>query len=369
MKWYVFLFYLLLVLYLYIKRKEFEWIGLIFGKRVKDLSILRKIARNKKIIRKVSIIFVLIMFFFSIYSMFLMVNYLIKSVEKRIKKPGVTIIIPGFRAPGTEIEIPLIEGIFAIFILAFVHEISHAVISISRNVGVKSVGYGFFLFLPIAFTELEDEKELLKRPKDAIFIASAGPSANFITSGIFLLLLVLFGKIYMGIVEPIGLEILKVDENAKKYGLSPGMIIVGVNGTEIKRIEDLRDFLSKVKPGEYLEIETEEGKYIVRTKNLSGRPVIGINIKEKYVGKNKFLNLILPVLEFFMSLFYWMYFLNFAIGLLNAYPLPFLDGSLFWSSIFKILIKREKIYNKVMNIFIILWTAVFVGILIVPLVV
>ncbi len=370
MEWYVLLFYSILLLYLYIKRKDFEWIGIVFGKRIKEIDWLERfVRRNERKVRILSYIFVILMLLFSIYSMYLMVSYLGEIIKKKIKKPGVTIIVPGFKAPGTEIKVPLVEGLITVFILAFFHEISHAIIAIYRKIKVKSVGYGFLLFLPIAFTEIENEEELVKRPKDAIFVSSAGPSANLIISLTFFLLFLLVNIVISKLVINKGVLIVGVEEYTKRFGLRDGMIIHKINGTEINSITSLGNFMKNVTPGSVLNISTDKGNFLVETRNISGRAYIGIKVKNYTVPKKELYKYFLPLFYFLSSLFYWIYFLNFAVGLVNAYPFPFLDGALFWGSVFKILLKDKKIYNYLMTSFIILWMGIFIMVIFLPLII
>ncbi len=367
MDWFVVLFYLGIGLYILKKRREFEWIGPVFGKRISNLRNLEKfVEKNRKYLKIISNFMVILMFLASLYSMYLLLKHLLDSILGVKKGPGVTVVLPGFRMPGTGIKVPLIEGFIALFTLIFIHEISHAVISLIRGWKVKSIGYGFLFLLPVAFTEIEREEELIKKPRDAVYISSAGPSANILLSLISLLLLTILAKFYLFITKPYGLKIVGVEENAKRFGLEVGMVILEINGTRVDSVEDMRKLMDMISPGEYLEIKTDKGVFLVKTINYSNKAKIGVYLSENRIGRNKLFDILLPLVEFLSRLLYWIHFLNFAVALINAYPLPFLDGSLFWAAIFKIFIKREKLYNTVVNTFIIVWLAVFLGVVMVP---
>lgn len=100
--------------------------------------------------------------------------------------PGGVPIIPG-------INLPLFESLFALAIVLVVHEGMHGIIARIYKLPLKSAGLVFFGFLPFgAFVDI-DEKKLFKAKKEeqnAVFVA--GTAANFTTSIITLVLMLVF---------------------------------------------------------------------------------------------------------------------------------------------------------------------------------
>lgn len=100
--------------------------------------------------------------------------------------PGGVPLIPGK-------NIPLFEGIGALAVVLAVHEALHGIVARLYKLPLKSAGLVFFGFLPFgAFVDI-DEKKLAKESREkqnAVFVA--GTAANFATSIIFLLVLILF---------------------------------------------------------------------------------------------------------------------------------------------------------------------------------
>ncbi|MEM3444238.1 MAG: hypothetical protein QXP04_05085, partial [Candidatus Nanoarchaeia archaeon] len=159
------IFYSILIILFYINRNKLQVMEKVFYvfKTKKGLNFLKKISKFKfiKILSTISI-FIAVYFMIQICIFLFQSLYTILTVPK--PQPTITLAIPGIKIPGSPIYIPFIEGIISIFILIIVHEISHAIVALNEKIKVKSLGFGLFIFLPIAFTEV-DERQMLKESR------------------------------------------------------------------------------------------------------------------------------------------------------------------------------------------------------------
>ncbi|MCE4619714.1 MAG: site-2 protease family protein [Desulfurococcales archaeon] len=142
--------------------------------------------------------------------------------------PGVTL---SWKAT---VYIGVVLGIAALF-----HELSHAYVARSVGIRVRDAGLAFFLFIPAAFVE-PDEEELGKaRVRDRALVYSAGVGANVVLGLLFLALAtsMVAGVVITG-VEP--------GSPAARANLTAGMEILAVNGTRVESIGDLARVLSQL---------------------------------------------------------------------------------------------------------------------------
>jgi len=220
---------------------------------------------------------------------------------------GFVPLIPGLTLSWVDaVYIFLAVGIAALF-----HELAHAYVARANGIKVKDAGLAFFLFIPAAFVE-PDEDELKKAPLRAkLQVYSAGVGANLILAGIFLFTIMsLLSGVLILAVEP--------GSPAEQAGLEPGMVIVAVNGTPVKSRADLQAILFEAGVGDpnktVVVVFTVE--YDGRVENITvvkpeGRALIGIRIANYMSG--------LPLWA--GTLLNSLYIINFSLALINAAPL------------------------------------------------
>ena len=96
---------------------------------------------------------------------------------------GLSLVLPSpFKtvstAPGV-LAVPFWYWIIAIGLLVVVHEGMHGILSAAHKIKIKSLGWGLFLIIPLAFVE-PDEKQLQKRKAmTQMHIFAVGSLANF----------------------------------------------------------------------------------------------------------------------------------------------------------------------------------------------
>jgi hypothetical protein len=253
---------------------------------------------------------------------------------------GAKLLLPGIEFQG--IRLSFFHWIISIFVLAIVHEFSHGLLARLHRVRVKSSGFavlGIILPLfPAAFVE-PDEKELGKKSKKAqLSMFAAGPFSNLLLAGLIFVVMFFFLNPFAGsLVESEGVIITNLDEEYPFYdtGVSLGENIIELNGITIKNVNEFLDEIKKIKPKDEVSIRTNHSIYTLiaaQHPKDKDRGYLGLNIgpeskdyKKSIIDKvGKF-----PISTFlwFNLLIYWMFLLNFFVGLINLFPIIITDGA------------------------------------------
>ncbi|MBW2993754.1 site-2 protease family protein [Candidatus Woesearchaeota archaeon] len=256
---------------------------------------------------------------------FLLFNFIKMLFWPSPSAPAIALVIPGVRIPGSAFFVPFWYGISALFIIIFVHEMSHGIIARAHKIKVKSSGIGMFLLFPLAFVE-PDEKKLSKAPKGKqLSMLAAGSFSNILMAVVaFLLISFLFFPWYsaMGIN---GVKIEKITEGlpADIAGIEQGEIITAINGDSLLSINDFKESILEVGVNEDIVLSSETKDYHLKTisdPQNEGNALIGINVSAYH---DSFFPKILFVLINFLT---WVMILGSGIGLANLLPLGPLDG-------------------------------------------
>ncbi len=255
-----------------------------------------------------------------------------------------TVVGPGFLA------VPFWYWIIAIALLVIVHEGLHGVMSIVGKIKIKSLGWGLLLVIPLAFVE-PDEKKLQKKSfmvQQRVF--AAGSLANFILAVVCLGILILgFSGIYQA--SGAGFQGLVKDLPAEQANLTG--VIVAINNYTIKDAKDLSTALKAIGPEKEIIVKTkvvketavEDKQYRLTTaaepNTTTVRGFIGITgVATQQIIKTE----LLPyagILLFFQGLFFFLFLINFGVGLANLLPIGPLDGGRMWDLVFKKLSKKH----------------------------
>ena len=339
-------FYSLIVLLFIWKRKKVKIIGkIVFGFTTKRFnSFLKSVGKYKRFWKIVGDIAIVVDFVFMGFVMYVLLKVAYENLIG-VHVPGAAIVIPGVKLPGSSIFIPFWYGIISIFILAIVHEFSHGIMAFAERIKVKRVGFGFFLIFPIAFVEPFKRSFEKAKPLARMRIASMGPFANIVLAFAVMGLLALTA----GFLEYSGVQIVgfSKDSPAKTAGVTQGEIIKYINGNKIGSSVDLVNAMKNVKPGETINLVTNKGNYSIKTTNIEGRAIVGIYLKQVYKNKLE---------DIYVNFFYWLGYLNLAIGIINLLPIYILDGGLllYDSLSFISKKKRDLIFKTVSNFFILI---------------
>ena len=221
--------------------------------------------------------------------------------------PAFVPLIPGLTLSWTD----AVYIFLAIGVAALVHELAHAYVARANGLRVKDAGLAFFLFIPAAFVE-PDEEELKKAPLRArLEVYSAGVGSNLILAGVFLAIITSLLS---------GVLIVSVDPGspAEQAGLEPGMVIVAVNGTEVRSRGDLSALLFQAGIGDpnktvvvVLTVEYNGARENITVVKPEGRSLIGIRIANYMNG--------LPLWA--GTLLNSLFIINISLAIINAAPL------------------------------------------------
>ena len=337
---FVFLFYLLIIIFLVIKRKKLE----IQAKFI----VLYRMKFGLKFIDKCTNKFrewFILLGYVGVgagYMGMLFISYmLIKGLWDLIYTPAAassaSIIYPGMKIAGIG-TLSFDYFILVIFFVALIHEFGHGVLARAHNVPVKNTG--MVLFGPIigAFVE-PDEKKLRKQSDIAQYsVLAAGPFANILLAILAVgLLLLVFTPLQMGMVEPTGFTFDSyVDESwpFEKAGIIPGTLITGLDGTQTPMFEEFAADLFCTSPGDKVVVSTEDKDYpviLASSPDVEGKSFLGIQeISNQDQLKEKYTSGIWPsvhaTLKWITGFLKWLYLLSLGIGLFNLLPLPIVDG-------------------------------------------
>lgn len=302
--------------------------------------------------------------------------------------PTANLLIPGLNP-----YLPITYGWVALVVTIIIHEAGHGIVARVYNIRVDSTGIVLFLGLPIgAFVNIErDEldKTTLKR-KSAVL--TAGPLNNMILAGLSLLGLFLI----VSTLTPLppspnspqfGIMAVTVNSGslAESIGMEPESVIQYIGGQEIRTIEELGNLLS-TNLGNTVDVTwiNAAGETITRQATLPasvelGQGILGVTVTpladpqavlDRYksaFGTNPLALLLPPTMQQgavpysdlmasryessalgvayapIANLLFWLWFINFNVGIFNALPIGPLDGGQLYGSLIE---KRAK--SKVM---------------------
>jgi len=326
-----FIFFALIAIRLYKKRKKIRFYSLFFLEPWKGGMdwLDRFIAKHKRLISKVEAL--------SLYTGFALmsvgIGFILYSLVQM--KQTLAIVLPsvgGIKYPGPVVSVPFWYWLIAIFVIAFPHETFHAIFSKNENVKIKKYGIIYFILLPLgAFVEPEKKalEKLNWKKKGKIF--SAGSFVNLLTAGIAFMLLILTNKAAMFLMKPIGINYTTIPGTpAYKANLSGTMI--RINNHRIRTIHDLVHVLNSSKPGENITIYTTKGFFNVTLAERKGKAFLGIsNLTEifSFAPTGSILpNWIVKSIFYWSNLLFWIFILSLGVAIANMLPAKPLDGGL-----------------------------------------
>ncbi len=351
-----------MVLFLLIKRKKitiqkifFPFIYVIMYKTKSGVRFMENFAKKfSKQIKYISYLSIVIGFL----GMFLISFALLQNTYRLITKSKAVasfgIVLP-VEARGV-FYVPFFYWIISIFIVAVVHEFSHGIFAKKYGIKIKSSGLAFLSIIipivPAAFVEPEEEKLRKKEAIKQLSVFSAGPFSNillaFIVIGVTILLSI---PISNKIIEADGVLITGVINNvsypAKKVGITENELIQKIDNIAVNYLENFSSILENKRPGDKITIETNKSSYnliLTENPNNKSKPYLGIYVQQHTKIKKEFISkygkIIPSTILWFMGLLYWLYVLNFGIGLVNLAPMGPLDGGRM------LLVILEKIFTK-----------------------
>ncbi len=329
-------FYIIIAFLIYKNKHKIELHKIFLLYRTqRGIKTINWLARFERFWRLFGYLAIPIGYFGMIFILFWLIKSPFDYITGAVAAPGVSLVIPGVKIPGSEIFIPFWYGIISLILLIIVHEGAHGVIARAHGIKVKNTGLGMFLFIPLAFVELEEE-DLKKRPfKTQASVFAAGSIANFFLATFAILLGVLL--IFPATLSAIQLNGVEIQEAipslpAERAGLQVGDVITSINGVLINSTEVLVEEMNEIRPGDTVLLGLTDREVSVKTTSnpendslaylgVSFKPVA--ELKPELEAKYWKLPWILLIFSTFLS---WLFFLNVGIGLFNLLPLGFVDG-------------------------------------------
>lgn len=343
------IFYLTVILIVVLNRKKLEWQGIAGMYKTKvGVSLMQKLAdRHGPLFKWLGYLGIGVGF----TGMFAILWMLIWGFWKLITDPAapavVAPVIPGFNIPGVGIEVPLVIGWLALFVVIVVHEFSHGVVSKAHKIPVESSG--LLVFGPILGAFVEPNEKKLKKSSDVVqySIFAAGPFSNIIAAGV-VVILGFFVSLAIGLVTTPGgvmLDTVTPESPAAEAGLEADMVLVEAKGVPIETQQDLIAALSTVREGEDVTLATDRGEYTVTARpdadERTDKGILGISFRQD-LEANEGMGWLFTILAIVQEFITWLFILNLGIGLANLLPLGPVDGGQMIRTFFVSLWGKEK---------------------------
>jgi membrane-associated protease RseP (regulator of RpoE activity) len=251
--------------------------------------------------------------------------------------------------PGLTISLDSLPYILvSLVVVAVTHEFAHGIASLAEKIPLKSSGIFLAVVLPGAFVEIDEEK--LEKAKSAtkLRIFSAGASTNIAVGMLVLLLLANFtltiSPLYSSKSSGVMITGLVEGGSAQNVGIKQWDTIFTLNGTSVRGVDELREYMSNVKPNSTLTVGTGRGDFVIKTQASAETPpraLIGIVPFNYYLARVNWLPNQLPYQIYLTE--NWMNMILVSVGLFNMLPIGPLDGGKFADTVLKILrMKRAK---------------------------
>lgn len=325
--------------------------------------------------------------------------------------PTANLLIPGLNP-----YLPITYGWIALIVTIVIHEAGHGIIARIYNVRVDSTGIVLLLGLPIgAFVNIEREELNKVTLKKKSSILTAGPLNNMILAAVSLAALYFI----ITTLTPLppdpnspqfGIAVVSVNPGslAESIGMTQGSVIQTVNGQELMELDDLGTIL-RSNLGNTVEIVwvDADNQSITRQASLPdavepGQGILGIQVTpllpdsgavlERYesaFGSNPIALLLPPTMQQgavpysdlmapryesslgpiwapAANMLFWLWFVNFNVGIFNALPIGPLDGGQMYGSIIEKKIKSAALAKNATNLLTAIMVAVVAAAILLP---
>jgi membrane-associated protease RseP (regulator of RpoE activity) len=292
--------------------------------------------------------------------------------------------------PGLNPYLPVIYGWPALIITIIIHEAGHGIVARVYNLRVDSTGIVLFLGLPIgAFVNIERDELNRATLKQKSAVLTAGPLNNMILAGASLLVLYFVVSTLTPLppdpnAPQFGVAIISVGPGslAESVGMEPESVIQYVAGQEVRTLNDLGNYL-RANLGNTVDITwiNKAGDIVTRPVTLppsveQGKGVLGVTVTllspdpqavlDRYTDQftQNPLGILLPptfqeglvpysdmmapkytssvlgsAYAPVANILFWLWFINFNVGIFNALPIGPLDGGQLYGALIE---KRAK---------------------------
>jgi membrane-associated protease RseP (regulator of RpoE activity) len=317
-------------------------------------------------------------------AVFLIVGSLMVLFSNGAAREGVRDIGPqsNLLIPGLNPYLPWTYGWIALVLTIIIHEAGHGIVARVYGVKVESTGLVLILGFPIgAFVNIEREELARTKLKEKSAILTAGPMNNMIVAGLSLGLLYIVVSTLVPLPQQdgtqYGVEIMTVGDGslANSIGLEEGDVVLDIEGDRVEHIEDLSRLLQSnlgnnvaitwkdTNDQEITKIasiparvQPNTGILGVTITNVSPDPELVLSRYKSAFGSNPIAILLPPTMAegsvpysdlmaskysstlgssfpIIANFLFWLWFINFNVGIFNALPIGPLDGGQLYNSL------------------------------------
>ena len=276
-------------------------------------------SRGYRIYEKISVILGFLLMIASIATILYIVVEMLTLKPNQTPTIALKPIIPGVTI-GID-QLPYI--LIAIGISVAIHEIFHALSATSNNIRVKNGGILLLAIFPGAFVEPDDNEFNTLNTTGKLKIISAGIVINLILALISLPLSITLP--YLPSAFSQGILVTGVVNGTPAYhaSLKAGDVIYYINGHRVTNFDQLHNLLSTY-TNITLTIKLTNNTF----KNIS------VYVPDHFLGV--YVSYYIPdSLLVFLTLFTWMFIVNFSLSIFNAAPLIITDGGKILTEVLK----------------------------------
>jgi len=329
--------------------------------------------------------------------------------------PAANLLIPGFNP-----YLPITYGLAALVITIIIHEAGHGIVARVHNIKVDSTGIVLFLGIPIgAFVNIERDELNRASLKQKSSVLTAGPLNNMILAAACLIAMYFVVSTLTPLppnpnAPQFGVMVISVNGGslAESIGIEDGSVIQYVAGQQIVSLDDLSQNL-RSNLGNTVEItwinnagetvsrqvtlppavEPGKGTLGVSVTVLSQDPQEVLNTYKNQFGQNPLALLLPPTFQqgfvpfsdlmapnYTSSVFgnyfapvanmlFWLWFINFNVGIFNALPLGPLDGGQLYGALIESKAKSKAIARNANMLLTLVMAAIVFAVLVLPYVV
>jgi membrane-associated protease RseP (regulator of RpoE activity) len=319
--------------------------------------------------------------------------------------------------PGINPLLPVTYGLAALVITIIIHEAGHGIVARVYNIKVDSTGILLFLGIPIgAFVNIEREELNRATLKQKSAVLTAGPLNNMIVAGASLLALYFVVSTLVPLppdanAPQFGVIVVSVNGGslAESIGIDAESVIQYVGGQQITSIEALGESL-RTNLGNTIDITwmNKAGDTIIRQVTLPaapepGRGILGVSITplsrepqqvldtyKHQFGQNPLAILLPPTFQqglvpfsdlmapkYTSSVFgdnfaavanmlFWLWFVNFNVGIFNALPIGPLDGGQLYGAVIENKAKSKALAKNANMLLTLVMAAIVFAVLLLP---
>lgn len=283
--------------------------------------------------------------------------------------PTVGIIIPGVTISFKT----TLYLIIPIILTMIPHELAHGVVSHADGVELKSTGLAFFAIFFGAFVEPEEESLKKSSYWTRMRTFASGMFPNLLVGLLTLPLLFYAPAILNPFYAPVdGVLIQEVIPNtpAANAGLERGMVLYSLNNTHLYNVTTFTILMNATQPNQLIVLNTTKGTIDVRLgvhPDDDSRGYLGVYTLDYRAPKTRLAWKFFP--NYFQQQLLWIVVVTFGSVLFNALPIPFLlDGDKLLAPFLFTIFKREKTALIILDIFRFLALALFLAVLIIPII-